>query len=81
MFIMKTDEFGKENWIKIYTDNAALSVEETEDKGFIISGLTFDENQGAFLKKIDKNGNQEWINYYTGISSFFFWHMKQMIQV
>ena len=77
MFIMKTDEYGKEIWIRTYADNAALSVEETNDHGFIISGLSFGEEELPFLKKVDTNGNGEWMELYTEIPQWIFWHIKQ----
>ncbi len=78
MFIMKTDDFGQEIWIKTFLDSAAFSVEETEDGKLIVCGYAVNEEDPIpFLKKCDKNGNEEWKKEYDDFSSHIFWNLLQ----
>ncbi|MCZ7391915.1 MAG: hypothetical protein ABOK23_00340 [Candidatus Methanoperedens sp.] len=69
--LIKTDANGNEQWNKTFggVDDAALlddesmSVQQTTDAGFIMTGYTVDERQvrvDAWLIKTDANGNKRW---------------------
>lgn len=66
VLLIKTDSMGNEVWNKTFSgvdDAVALSVQQTNDNGFIISGQTgrfqeFDAN--VLLLKTDENGVEEW---------------------
>jgi hypothetical protein len=65
-WLVKTDEFGNEEWNQtyggIYRDSAE-SVKQTTDGGYIIGGY-FETNEVSYLNslmiKTDENGNEEW---------------------
>lgn len=66
-WLIKTDSNGNEIWSKIFGGNendAANSVKQTSDNGFIIAGSTrsFDnvEDSDVWLFKIDENGDELW---------------------
>ncbi len=58
-----SQQLGQNDFAEIY------SIEETSDRGFIITGGANNPNnsdQGVFLLKTDSNGNKEWQRYYLG---------------
>jgi hypothetical protein len=72
IFLMKTDANGNIQWAKTYggTDvDAALSVQQTSDGGYILAGLTWSFGAGErdiFLINTDANGNIIWAKTYGG---------------
>lgn len=75
-FILKTDNDGNIKWFKIFTgsDRALFnSIEQTEDKDFLISGLTSSIGPGtpntfnAFILKIDSSASIQWIKVFGGL--------------
>ncbi len=72
IYLLKTDKYGNELWEKTYggTDgDACFSVQETSDKGYIITGFT--ESFGAgendvYIIKTDVNGDTLWTKTYGG---------------
>ena len=69
IWLIKTDEFGNEQWNKTYggqNDDSAFCVSLTSDNGYILAGMyndswSFGMDGSAFILKTDSNGNQEWI--------------------
>lgn len=65
-WLIRTDANGVEKWSKIFEGNGNNSVfgriQETSDGGYIITGSThYGENdQDAWIIKIDANANEEW---------------------
>jgi len=66
LYILKTDHDGNELWSKRYSEGyRAVSVFETHDNGFIVTGY----NYGMLLLKIDKSGVVQWNKTFSEKSS------------
>jgi len=77
VFLQKTDENGHEIWSKTFeirNNSLGNSVRQTEDQGYIITGVTEDFNwiepglgieYTVLLIKTDTNGNLEWSKTFT----------------
>jgi len=87
IFLFKTDEYGIEEWSKTFggtqdDGEACLSVQQTSDGGYILSGYssTFGSDSiwsDAFLLKTDENGIEEWTQTYGGIDPELSYSVKQ----
>ncbi|UCF49974.1 MAG: hypothetical protein JSU91_00400 [Thermoplasmatales archaeon] len=72
-YILKTDPLGNYSWIRVlgefdYADDS-LSVQETSDGGYIISGWTGSYSAGssdAWLIKLNSDGEDEWNKTFGG---------------
>jgi hypothetical protein len=65
--LLKTDENGNEEWHKIFSNKDGHSVQQTNDKGYILGGSEiFGYNSHALLIKTDEQGNEEWTQTYAG---------------
>ena len=68
--LLKTDSLGNETWIKTYPGLFSFcmgySLKNTSDDGFVIFGMTDQEEYGnlARLIKTDMNGEMLWEKYY-----------------
>lgn len=67
LFLLKTDENGNEEWnqtFKFWDKSSGISVQQTQDNGYIITGLTNNFSNPfeseIILLKTDKNGNEIW---------------------
>jgi hypothetical protein len=66
MYLVKTDANGTEEWSQTYgggSDDAAYSVIQTSDGGYLLAGSTRSFGSGdsdMYLVKTDSEGNQEW---------------------
>jgi hypothetical protein len=67
--LIKTDSNGSKQWIKTYCDGEVcdgMSVDQTADSGFIISGTTISSYfPKASLIKTDEDGSQSWFETYN----------------
>jgi len=83
VWLIKTDSLGNQQWNKLFggsNDDAATSVRQTADGGYIIAGYTFSFGSGsadAWLIKTDASGNQEWNKPYGGFISDGAYCVKQ----
>ncbi|KYK29263.1 hypothetical protein AYK20_06130 [Thermoplasmatales archaeon SG8-52-1] len=62
-WLIKTDEYGNEQWNKTYgTENNEhfWEVHETSDGGYIMIGYVQAERRDAWVVKTDIDGNKEW---------------------
>jgi hypothetical protein len=70
--LLKVNPRGDVVWGKTYgglDNDAAMSLQEARDSGFILSGETYSYGAGlwdAWLIKTDSNGNEEWNRTYGG---------------
>jgi hypothetical protein len=71
LLLLKTDSCGNEIWEKVYNidiDDTARYLEQTEDGGFIITGISdLWNSKGIFLLKTDPYGNEIWRVIYDEI--------------
>ncbi len=71
-WLIRTDEDGNELWSKVFggkDSDAALSVQQTTDKGFVITGYSFSFSNGAkdaWVIKTDDIGNIQWEKNFGG---------------
>lgn len=73
VWLLKTDSLGDTTWTKTYggtLDDEGRSVQQTNDGGYIISGITSSFGIGSndvYIIKTDVNGNALWTKTYGGI--------------
>jgi len=63
MYLIKTDNLGNLQWQKTYGGanyDSGISIDFTNDGGYILSGYTESFGQGIYIVKVDSIGNQQW---------------------
>jgi len=69
VYLLKIDSLGNKQWLKNYnksSENEGLSVEQTNDNGFIISAMTnYETSRDIWLIKTDSVGDTIWTKIYT----------------
>ena len=74
LYLIKTDKFGGTIWTKTYGHNiryVGRSIKQTQDNGFIITGLN-EDNNGYFetlLLKTNLNGDSVWTKHFKNGSA------------
>jgi hypothetical protein len=75
IFILKLSSVGDIQWAKTYDDtlgDAALSVQQTSDDGYIVAGFTSSDDYGypqaALVFKLSSTGVLQWAKTFGGIS-------------
>ncbi|MBA7603651.1 hypothetical protein ES703_10766 [subsurface metagenome] len=83
VYLIKTDAYGNPRWTRTYggsSGDAAYSVQQASDGGYIIAGLTHsfgDGNNDVYLIKTDVNGDTVWTKTYGGSNSDVGWSVQQ----
>jgi len=83
VFLLKTDASGNLQWAKTFggsSDDAALSVQQTSDGGYIVAGYTSSFGAGyddVFLLKTDSSGNLQWAKTFGGDTTDYAWSVQQ----
>ncbi|MCD4846304.1 MAG: hypothetical protein K8R25_17645 [Methanosarcinales archaeon] len=83
-WLVKTDSNGNKQWDKTFTKSYgdwAYSVQQTSDSGYIIAGITEDDNfyEDIWLIKTDSNGNEQWNETFGGNSRDYANSVQQTI--
>jgi hypothetical protein len=82
-WLIKTDKNGNEQWNKIFGGNgydAAFSVQQIKDGGYILGGATSSFGAGsddAWLIKTDTNGNELWNKTFGGLDTDIAYSVQQ----
>ncbi len=75
LMLAKTDKDGNKLWEKTWDLSGSIeaySVIESIDGGYTVVGTTYMVNlmtTGAWLLKVDQNGNEKWLKTYSGIGT------------
>jgi hypothetical protein len=78
IWLIKTDEYGQEQWNKTYggpLDDSAFSISVTSDNGYLLAGkytesCSFGKNAAAFILNTDSEGNQEWMKVFSNCTLY-----------
>jgi hypothetical protein len=68
LWLIKTDNYGNEEWDKSFENGIGYSVQQTKDNGFIIGGSTsgLGSSWDGWLIKTDSYGNEQWNKTFGG---------------
>jgi len=81
MYIVKTNANGNVQWSKIFyweeeDNDIALSVQQLNDNGYIIGGLTQSSSWASYILRTDSLGNIVWENIYPGVWQSECYHIQ-----
>lgn len=83
VYLFKTDASGNQEWYQTYGGvnyDAARSVQQTQDGGFIVAGSTASYGAGkmdVYLVKTDASGNLQWQRTFGGPGNDYGWSVQQ----
>jgi hypothetical protein len=69
VYLLKTDSLGEMIWTRTYGgegNDAAYSVQQTSDEGYIIAGYSQTDRRQVYLLRTDSEGNVIWSQAYGG---------------
>jgi len=76
--LIKADESGNHETTVMSNDGSRFGdIALTSDNGFVVTGMIYEGNNQAFIKKLDLNGNIEWENYFWTDSIKDIYSIKQ----
>ncbi|AKB43899.1 hypothetical protein MSKOL_1559 [Methanosarcina sp. Kolksee] len=78
IWLIKTDEYGQEQWNKTFggpLDDSAFSLSVTSDDGYLLTGrytefCSYGTEGAAFILKTDSEGNQEWMKIFSNCTLY-----------
>jgi hypothetical protein len=82
VYLIKTDSTGAGQWVEFHgdtSDDAAYSICQTSDGGFIVAGLTTPagaRSSDVYLIKTDASGHSLWTRTYGGGSEDYGWSTR-----
>ena len=82
-WLIKTDAYGNKEWERTFggsEDDRSVSVQQTQDGGYILLGDTYSYGVGSadfWLIKTDAYGNKEWERTFGGSSRDNGWSVRQ----
>jgi len=83
LWLIKTDAQGREQWSRIFGgagEDGGVSVQQTDDGGFVITGWTTSFGAGdsdLWLIKTDAQGREEWSRTFGGIGEEWGYSVQQ----
>ena len=72
VYMIKTDDIGDTLWTRTVSGGSrdeGMSVQETQDNGYIVSGMTGGQGEDVFLIRTNGDGEILWTNNYGGVDN------------
>nr|WP_255678998.1 hypothetical protein [Methanosarcina sp. DH1] len=78
VWLIKTDEYGQEQWNKTFggpLDDSAFSLSVTSDDGYLLTGrytefCSYGTEGAAFILKTDSEGDQKWMKIFSNCTLY-----------